>query len=58
MAQGRTNPVIAVSLHLSESAISKHIAAIFGKLGLTEQSGVDRRVSAVVAYLRDSRSAP
>ncbi len=58
MAQGRTNPVIAGSLHLSESAISKHIAAIFGQLGLTGRSGVDRGVSAVVAYLRDSRSPP
>lgn len=56
MAEGRTNPVIARSLHLSESAISKHIASIFSKLGLGEQEGVDRRVSAVLAYLRDSRA--
>lgn len=57
MAQGRTNPAIARSLHLSESAISKHIASLFGKLGLVEQDGVDRRVSAVLAYLRQSRGA-
>ena len=52
MAQGRTNPAIAGRLHVSESAVSKHVAAIFAKLGLQESRGVDRRVSAVLAYVR------
>jgi DNA-binding NarL/FixJ family response regulator len=49
MARGRTNPVIARELHVSESAVSKHIASIFTKLDLGDD--VDRRVSAVVAYV-------
>jgi DNA-binding NarL/FixJ family response regulator len=54
MAQGRTNPAIAATLFVSESAVSKHIAAIFSKLGLAEGQQVDRRVSAVLTYLRDA----
>lgn len=53
MAQGCTNPVIAKTLFVSESAVSKHVAAIFAKLHLTEQLQVDRRVSAVITYLRE-----
>jgi DNA-binding NarL/FixJ family response regulator len=51
MAQGQTNAAMARRLHLSESAIEKHINAIFTKLGLTEETEVHRRVAAVVAYL-------
>jgi DNA-binding NarL/FixJ family response regulator len=51
MARGRTNAVIARELHVSESAVSKHIAAIFTKLGLVDTATVDRRVSAVLAYV-------
>lgn len=53
MAEGRSNPGIAQSLSLSESAIEKHITSIFGKLGLGEESHVNRRVAAVLAFLRD-----
>lgn len=56
MAQGRTNPVIADALHLSESAVSKHIASVFNKLGLQDQARIDRRVSAVITYLREARA--
>ena len=52
MAQGLSNPAIAAGLFLSESSVEKHIGAIFGKLGLTEEPGLHRRVAAVVAYLR------
>ena len=55
MAQGRSNAGIGEALSLSESAIEKHVAAIFGKLRLTAEPQVHRRVSAVVAYLRDTR---
>ena len=55
MAQGRTNSAIAGRLHVSESAVSKHVAAVFAKLELHESSSVDRRVSAVLAYLEHSR---
>jgi DNA-binding NarL/FixJ family response regulator len=55
MAQGRNNQAIAERLYLSQSAIEKHIRAIFTKLGLTEDAQTNRRVSAVLTFLRDSR---
>jgi len=54
MAEGKANSGIAKSLFLSESAVEKHINAIFSKLGLIEEPQVHRRVSAVLAFLRDA----
>lgn len=54
MATGATNAAIANQLSLSQSAVEKHVSAIFAKLGLTEEPAVDRRVAAVLTYLRDS----
>jgi DNA-binding NarL/FixJ family response regulator len=51
MAQGRSNAAIAQALFLSESAVGKHIAAIFGKLDLSPSDDDNRRVMAVLAYL-------
>ena len=50
MAEGRTNHSIADELVVSEAAVRKHIGGIFSKLPLDD--GADRRVSAVLAYLR------
>ena len=50
MAEGRTNSAIAEELFVSEAAVRKHIGGIFAKLPLHE--GEDRRVAAVLAYLR------
>jgi DNA-binding CsgD family transcriptional regulator len=47
MAEGANNARIAGALHVSESAVSKHIGAIFTKLGLVEDASSDRRVLAV-----------
>jgi DNA-binding NarL/FixJ family response regulator len=58
MAQGKTNAAIAQALVLSESAVEKHVNAIFSKLGLLEEPQVHRRVAAVLAYLRDMPSTP
>ena len=52
MAQGRTNAAIARKLFLSEQAVAKHIGAIFAKLGLAPAEDDNRRVLAVLAYLR------
>ena len=54
MAAGGTNAAIADALVLSQSAIEKHVSSIFAKLGLTEETRVDRRVAAVLTFLRDS----
>jgi DNA-binding NarL/FixJ family response regulator len=51
MAEGRTNSAIAASLHVSEGAVEKHIANIFGKLNLPATPTDHRRVLAVLKYL-------
>lgn len=53
MAEGRTNPAIAKALFMSESTVEKHVSAIFSKLNLSEETQIDRRVAAVLAFLRD-----
>jgi DNA-binding NarL/FixJ family response regulator len=50
MAQGLTNGSIAQRLFVREAAVRKHVGSIFAKLDL--DPGSDRRVSAVLAYLR------
>ena len=52
MAEGRTNHAIANGLHISESAVEKHVSTIFGKLDLPRSNDDHRRVMAVAAYLR------
>lgn len=51
MAQGHTNAAIAARLHVSLSAVEKHINAIFDKLGLSGTTGYSRRVLAVLRHL-------
>ncbi|WP_461010396.1 response regulator transcription factor [Streptomyces capparidis] len=51
MAQGHTNAAIAGQLHVSQSAVEKHINAIFDKLELGDSAGYSRRVLAVLRYL-------
>ncbi|MFB8206293.1 response regulator [Streptomyces sp. NPDC056010] len=52
MAQGHTNAAIAQQLYVSQSAVEKHINAIFDKLGLSGTPGYSRRVLAVLRWLR------
>ena len=48
------DPGIAKVLFLSESTVEKHVNSIFAALGLTAEPEVNRRVAAVLAFLRDS----
>lgn len=52
MAEGRSNTSIASALHISEGSVEKHVASIFGKLGLLHDRETHRRVLAVIAYLQ------
>ncbi|MET7969518.1 response regulator transcription factor [Micromonospora sp. NPDC005305] len=51
MAQGHTNAAIAERLHVSQSAIEKHVNTIFDKLDLTHVTGYSRRILAILRYL-------
>lgn len=51
MAEGRSNAAISQRLHLSTSAVTKHTAGIFTKLGLQASDDDNRRVLAVLAHL-------
>jgi DNA-binding NarL/FixJ family response regulator len=53
MAEGRTNHGIADELQITPSGVEKHVASIFGKLGLPPAESAHRRVLAVVAYLNE-----
>ena len=55
MAEGKSNQQIADSLVLSQASIEKHVTAIMHKLGLGPSETGNRRVLAVLAYLRASQ---
>ena len=52
LAEGRSNPAIAEHLVIAVRSVEKHVSAIFAKLGLAATGGEDRRVLAVLQYLR------
>jgi DNA-binding NarL/FixJ family response regulator len=51
MAEGRSNAGIAAGMVVSPGAVEKHVASIFGKLGLPVADSDNRRVLAVLRYL-------
>jgi DNA-binding NarL/FixJ family response regulator len=53
MAQGKNNAAVAAAVGLSERAVEKHINSIFYKLGLSQESDLNRRVKAVLLFLAD-----
>jgi len=55
MAQGRSNGSIAGTLVVSEKAVSKHISNILAKLQLPQSEDDNRRVLAVLTYLKQER---
>jgi DNA-binding NarL/FixJ family response regulator len=52
MAEGRSNTAIARHLVVSEGAVEKHVGNIFTKLDLPPDEDMNRRVLAVLAFLR------
>ncbi|KQZ69789.1 LuxR C-terminal-related transcriptional regulator [Nocardioides sp. Root151] len=52
MAEGRSNQAIASALFVTEKAVAKHTNSIFAKLDLPVADDDNRRVRAVLAWLR------
>jgi len=52
MAEGKSNQGIADDLVLSQAAVEKHVTAIMHKLAIAPTETGNRRVLAVLAYLR------
>jgi DNA-binding NarL/FixJ family response regulator len=53
MAEGLGNGAIAERLVVTDGAVHKHIRSIFAKLDLAPTDRADRRVTAVLRYLKD-----
>ena len=51
MAEGRTNSAVSATLHVTESAVEKHVSNIFLKLDLPPVDTDHRRVLAVLRFL-------
>jgi DNA-binding NarL/FixJ family response regulator len=52
MAEGLSNRAIADRLVVTDRAVERHVTSIFGKLGLTATGHGQRRVLAVLTYLK------
>ena len=56
LAEGRSNAGIGKILHLSPKTVEPHVASVFLKLGLSSDAHDNRRVLAVLAWLRATQS--
>jgi DNA-binding NarL/FixJ family response regulator len=56
VAEGRSNKAIGERLGISERAVQKHVTATFVKLALPAGEDDNRRILAVLAYLRAARA--
>jgi DNA-binding NarL/FixJ family response regulator len=54
MAEGLGNAAIAERLFITDGAVHKHLRSIFAKLELAPTDRTDRRVAAVLHYLKDA----
>jgi DNA-binding NarL/FixJ family response regulator len=52
MAEGKSNAAIAKSLSVAVGTVEKRTAGVFSKLALADEANVNRRVAAVLVYLR------
>jgi DNA-binding NarL/FixJ family response regulator len=58
IAEGHSNTAIAQQLFVSEAAVGKHVHSILAKLHLPQTDDTNRRVLAVLAYLRSEEDSP
>ena len=56
IARGLTNPSVAAEIHISVKAVEANVTSIFRKLRLEHASGIDRRVTAALIFLRGHES--
>jgi DNA-binding NarL/FixJ family response regulator len=52
VAEGRSNRAIGERLVITQGAVQKHVSTIFNKLGLPKGEDDDRRILAVLTYVR------
>ena len=52
VAEGRSNKAIGERLVITQGAVQKHVSTIFNKLGIPAGEDDDRRILAVLAYVR------
>ncbi len=58
MAEGRSNQGIGGRLHLAPKTVENHIAGVFNKLGMPASTDDNRRVLAVLTWLRAAGAGP
>lgn len=54
IAEGLSNSAVAQRMHVSERTVEVHVSAVLAKLGLDLDHGVNRRVLAVLEFLRSA----
>jgi DNA-binding NarL/FixJ family response regulator len=52
MAEGRSNAGIAAAMHVAPKTVETYAASVFAKLGLPPSADDNRRVLAVLTWLR------
>lgn len=55
IAEGLSNAAVAQRMHVSERTVEVHVGAVLAKLGLDLDHGVNRRVLAVLEFIRSAQ---
>ena len=53
MAEGASNRAVAERMHITERTVEGHVGRIFAELGIQEDPSANRRIVAVLRYLRE-----